>query len=65
MKKKAHLEQFLVRSKNAGIERIGERAISLEEYKMSFDRIFMRMEETKNSPSYRKKVISKSNPKKG
>ena len=63
--KKAHLEQFLVRSKNAGIERIGERAISLEEYKMSFDRIFMRMEETKNSPSYRKKVISKSNPKKG
>ena len=63
--KKALLQQFLVRSKNAGINRIGERAISLEEYKMSFDRIFRRMEETKNSPSYGRKVFSKSNPKKG
>lgn len=62
---KEKLELFLSQAEKAGIERIGERAITLQDYGYSFKRMFDRMELMENALSYQKKIIPISLPHKG
>ena len=62
---KEKVSSFLTQAKKAGIERIGERAISLEDYGLNFKRMFDRMEQMKQALSYQKKIIPITVPSKG
>jgi hypothetical protein len=59
------VNDFISRSKKAGIQRIGERAITLDDYAYSFQRIFDKMEQMSAAISFRKKIIPMSPPSRG
>jgi len=60
MKKK--VEEFVASAKKAGIQRIGERAITIDDYADNFKRMFTRMEEMDQAISFKKKIIPISKP---
>jgi hypothetical protein len=62
---KEKVANFLAQAKNAGIQRIGERAITLEDYGLNFKRMFDRMEQMKKALSYQKKIIPITTPSRG
>ena len=53
--KREKVNEFITRSKKAGIQRIGERAITLDDYAYSFQRIFDKREQMSAAISFRKK----------
>ena len=50
--------EFVDRARKAGIARIGERAITLDDYNYNFERIFSKMNDTPKSKSYKCNVSS-------
>ncbi len=56
---------FISSAKQAEIERIGERAITLEDYHSNFKRIFERTEQMKKAHSYKKKITPINEPSRG
>lgn len=62
---KEKVNTFISRARDAGIKRIGERAITLEDYATNFKRMFSRMEQMKDAVSFQKKIIPISLPSKG
>ena len=56
------VEDFVVRSKKAGILRIGERAITIDDYADNFKRIFDRMKQMSDAISFKKKIIPINQP---
>ena len=59
------VREFVGRARKAGIARIGERAITLDDYNYNFERIFSKMKETPKSKSYNCNVSSMSIPEGG
>ena len=59
------VNQFVKQAKQAGITRIGERAITLEDYFENFKRIYARMDEMEKAISYQKKITPITTPSKG
>ena len=59
------VREFVDRARKAGIARIGERAITLDDYSYNFERIFSKMKDTPNSKSYKRNVSSVSDPEGG
>jgi len=57
--------EFVGRAKKAGIARIGERAITLDDYNYNFERIFSKMKDTPKSKSYKCNVSSDGVPEGG
>ena len=64
-KMREKVNTFISRAKAAGIKRIGERAITLEDYATNFVRMFARMEQMQTAVSFQKKIIPISLPSKG
>ena len=62
---KAMVDLFVERAREAGIVRIGERAITIDDYSENFKRIYARMDKMGNAISYRKKIIPITTPLKG
>jgi hypothetical protein len=62
---KTLLNQFVERAREAAIARIGERAITLDDYWENFKRIFARMDGMDHAISYKKKIIPITTPAKG
>ena len=60
MKKK--VEEFVASAKKAGIQRIGERAITIDDYAENFKRMFKKMEEMDQAISFKKNIIAISEP---
>lgn len=56
------VEDFLARAKKAGILRIGERAITIDDYAYNFKRIFEKMAQMEGAISFKKKIIPISHP---
>tara|TARA_A100001011_G_scaffold330588_1_gene356472 strand:- start:345 stop:2681 length:2337 start_codon:yes stop_codon:yes gene_type:complete len=56
------VEGFVVRAKKEGILRIGERAITIDDYADNFRRMFDRMEQMSEAISYKKKIIPITQP---
>ena len=59
---KEKVEDFIKRAKQTGILRIGERAITIDDYHYSFKRIFDKMEQMDQAASYKKKIIPITQP---
>ena len=59
---KNKVEKFMTSAKKAGIQRIGERAITIDDYAYNFERIFSKMEQMDKAISFKKKVIPISVP---
>ncbi len=59
---KNKVEDFLASAKKAGIKRIGERAITIEDYANNFKRMFEKMEQMDQAISFQKKIIPISEP---
>ena len=59
---KNKVEKFVTSAKKAGIQRIGERAITIDDYAYNFERIFSKMEQMDKAISFKKKVIPISVP---
>tara|TARA_B100000963_G_scaffold324987_1_gene310896 strand:- start:470 stop:2806 length:2337 start_codon:yes stop_codon:yes gene_type:complete len=59
---KNKVEKFVASAKKAGIQRIGERAITIDDYAYNFERIFSKMEQMDKAISFKKKVIPISVP---
>ena len=57
--------EFVDRARKAGIARIGERAITLDDYNYNFERIFSKMKDTPKSKSYKCNVSSVGIPEGG
>ncbi|MCB0669569.1 MAG: DUF4838 domain-containing protein [Saprospiraceae bacterium] len=62
---KTLVQHFVERAREAGIARIGERAITLDDYHDNFKRIFARMDGMDQAISYKKKINPITNPAKG
>ena len=62
---KTMVNQFVERAREAGIVRIGERAITLDDYWENFKRIYARMDEMDKAISFKKKIIPITKPSKG
>jgi hypothetical protein len=56
---------FVERAKEAGIVRIGERAITIDDYLENFKRIYAKMDEMDKAISFKKKIIPITTPSKG
>ena len=56
------VEEFLASAKKVGIQRIGERAITIDDYADNFKRMFEKMEQMDQAISYKKKIIPISEP---
>ena len=56
------VEEFVACAKKAGIQRIGERAITIDDYADNFKRMFEKMEQMDQAISYKKKIIPISEP---
>ena len=56
------VEDFIVHAKKAGILRIGERAITIDDYADNFKRIFDRMKQMSDAISFKKKIIPINQP---
>lgn len=56
------VEEFVASAKKAGIQRIGERAITIDDYADNFKRMFEKMEQMDQAISYEKKIIPISEP---
>ena len=54
---KNKVEEFVASAKKAGIRRIGERAITIDDYAYNFKRIFSKMHQMDKAISFKKKVI--------
>ena len=59
---KNKVEEFVASAKKAGIQRIGERAITIDDYAYNFKRIFSKMHQMDKAISFKKKVIPISEP---
>ena len=59
---KNKVEEFVTRAKKADIQRIGERAITIDDYSNNFKRIFEKMKKMDQVISYNKKIIPISEP---
>jgi hypothetical protein len=59
---KDKVEDFVKRAKKAGMLRVGERAITIDDYADSFKRMFKKMEQMDRSISFRKNIIPISEP---
>ncbi len=59
------VNQFVDRAREAGIVRIGERAITIGDYSDNFKRIYARMDAMDTAISFRKKIIPITTPGKG
>ena len=57
--------EFVDRARKAGIARIGERAITLDDYNYNFERIFSKMKDNPKSKSYKSNVSSVGIPEGG
>ena len=62
---RSNVLSFIEKAKKAGIARIGERAITIDDYSYNFERIFDRMDAMKSAISYKKTVKSLSSPEGG
>ncbi len=62
---KAMVDLFVERAKEAGIVRIGERAITIDDYSANFKRIYAKMDEMGEAISFKKKIIPITTPSKG
>ena len=62
---KSLVKQFVEGAKEAGIVRVGERAITIDDYWRSFDRIYTRMDKMDKAISFKKKIIPITTPSKG
>ena len=56
------VEEFVASAKKAGIQRIGERAITIDDYADNFKRMFEKMEQMDQAISYKKIIIPISEP---
>ncbi len=56
---------FVERAKKAGIVRVGERAITVDDYLENFKRIYAKMDEMDKAISFKKKIILITTPSKG
>ncbi|MFC2124653.1 DUF4838 domain-containing protein [Bacteroidota bacterium] len=56
---------FVERAKETGIVRIGERAITIDDYQENFKRIYARMDKMDKAISFKKKIIPITTPSKG
>ena len=56
------LEDFIKRAKKAGMLRVGERAITIEDYADNFKRMFEKMKQMDHAISFQKKIIPISEP---
>ncbi|MCG2462306.1 DUF4838 domain-containing protein [Flavobacteriaceae bacterium F89] len=61
----ALVSQFVERAKEAGVARIGERAITIDDYFENFKRIYARMDDMDKAISFKKKIIPITTPSKG
>jgi hypothetical protein len=59
---KDKVEDFVKLAKKAGMLRVGERAITIDDYADSFKRMFEKMEQMDRSISFQKKIIPISEP---
>jgi len=59
---KNKVEDFITNAKKAGIQRIGERAITIDDYADNFKRIFEKMEQMDQAISFQKKIIPITQP---
>lgn len=59
------VSRFVEGAKEAGIRRVRERAITVDDYAENFKRIYAKMEEMAKAKSFRKKVIPITLPKRG
>ena len=59
---KSKVADFVKRARKAGMLRVGERAITLDDYAQNFERIFEKMEQMDQAISFKKKVIPISQP---
>lgn len=62
---KTLVSHFVEDAKEAGIVRIGERAITIDDYSENFKRIFSRMDEMDKAISFKKKIIPITTPSEG
>lgn len=62
---KTMVNRFVERAKEAGIVRIGERAITIDDYWENFKRIYTKMDEMGETISFNKKIIPITTPSKG
>jgi len=62
---KALVNQFVECAREAGIVRIGERAITIDDYSANFKRIYARMDEMEEAISFKKKIRPITTPSKG
>jgi hypothetical protein len=56
------VEDFVARAKKSGILRIGERAITIDDYAYNFKRIFEKMAQMEGAISFKKKIIAITQP---
>jgi len=59
---KDKVEDFIERAKKASMLRVGERAITIDDYADSFKRMFKKMEQMDRSISFRKNIIPINEP---
>ena len=62
---RSNVLSFIDKAKKAGIARIGERAITIDDYSYNFERIFDRMDAMGSAISYKKTIKSLSSPEGG
>jgi hypothetical protein len=59
------VDQFVQGAKQAGVVRVRERAITVDDYMDNFQRIYTKMDEMNSAISFGKKITSTTSPKKG